>query len=302
MFDVGQLPSLENLRCFLAAAQHLSFRKGAEEVFLTPAAFGQRIKQLEESLGQQFFERTTRSVRMTEAGVRLVPLARATLREARRCRDELDDLDGHNRLPVRLMLGTRFELGASWILPAIIELPEELSHLDIEMYFGSGRDILERLEVGRVDCLVTSAPQARREWAAEFLHREHYVFVAAPSLIAARAMRRIEDAREHTLLDINETMPLARYLTSVVERPLEFERVRCCGAGIAVHEMALAGLGVAVLPEYMIRHDLEQRRLIRLLPDVQLLSDSFRLLYRRDAIFAHTMTQLAEYLRTRPLV
>jgi len=69
------LPSIESLRCFTAAAKLLNFRAAARSVALTPAAFGQRIKQLEEQLGTSLFHRTTRSVRLTESGLALLPAA-----------------------------------------------------------------------------------------------------------------------------------------------------------------------------------------------------------------------------------
>ena len=69
------LPSVDSLRCFCAAAKFLNFRAAARAVALTPAAFGQRIKQLEDQLGAQLFVRTTRSVRLSAAGLSLVPVA-----------------------------------------------------------------------------------------------------------------------------------------------------------------------------------------------------------------------------------
>ena len=46
MFGPGDLPSIMNLQCFVAAAEHLNFRRAASQLSLTPTAFGQRIKQL----------------------------------------------------------------------------------------------------------------------------------------------------------------------------------------------------------------------------------------------------------------
>jgi DNA-binding transcriptional LysR family regulator len=66
-------------------------------------------------------------------------------------------------------------------------------------------------------------------------------------------------------------------------------------------ERALGGFGVAVLPSYMIEKELASRRLVRLLPRVRLLSDSFRLLYRRGHRFAEPLNEIAEFLRRRPL-
>lgn len=298
MFDISHLPTLENLRCFLAAAEHLNFRRAAEAVHLTPAAFGQRIRQLELTLGHDLFLRTTRTVRLTEAGHRLIPPARATLREALQC---LDALDEHNPTPVHLVVGTRFELGGSWLVPALMTLPDELSHLKLDLYFGSGPDILERLRLGKLDCLITSAPQAHKEWAAEFLHREDYTFVATPTLLAQNPFTSPAHAPNHTLLDINDALALGRYLTSVSDRPLSFGAVRTCGATMAIRQMVLASLGVAVLPVYLIRGELERGELVEIMPGVQLLSDSFRLLFHNDTIFEPAIRKLGEYLRSQPL-
>src|SRR5437773_2384277 len=69
------LPSTENLRAFDAAARLLSFRAAARTVALTPAAFGQRIRQLEDQLGVALFRRTTRSVALPDPGLALLPEA-----------------------------------------------------------------------------------------------------------------------------------------------------------------------------------------------------------------------------------
>lgn len=265
---------------------------------MTPSAFGQRIKQLEETLGHELFERTTRSVELTRHGATLLPHAKRVVREAVSCHTALAE----GKLPpTQLILGTRFELGLSYVIPALLELPEHLAHLTLDVYFGSGDDILERLDHGHLDAIITSAPMARSNWSAEFLHREDYAFVAAPALIADTPFHTLDDARHHTMLDINHTLPLARYLTSVTERPLDFKEIRCFGAARAIQQMVVAGRGVAVLPEYMIADDLADGALVRLLPDTALLSDSFRLLYKHDALFTEAIASLAEYLRGRPL-
>ncbi len=61
-----RLPPLNSLRAFEAAARWLSFANAAEELFVTPAAVSQQIRQLEDYLGITLFHRMTRSVRLTE--------------------------------------------------------------------------------------------------------------------------------------------------------------------------------------------------------------------------------------------
>ena len=70
-----QLPPLELLLAFEAAARHLSFTKAAEELSLTQSAVSRQIQALEESLGGKLFERRTRALLLTENGQRLYQVA-----------------------------------------------------------------------------------------------------------------------------------------------------------------------------------------------------------------------------------
>jgi DNA-binding transcriptional LysR family regulator len=291
------LPSVESLRCFFAAAQHLNFRRAAGEVGLTATAFSERIRALERELGAQLFTRTTRRVELTAAGRALVPACERALGSVQAC---LSAVSTPEKLGVRLQLGTRFELGLSWLVPALIELERARPSFQVDLYFGSGRDILEQLERGAVDAAVTSAPVARANWRGDVLHPETYAFVGAAPLLRSRPLRTPRDARRHTLLDVDETLPLARYLMSATPA-IQFERIRLCGAGASVLARVLAGDGVAVLPTYMIAPDLRSKRLRVLLPRVRLLSDSFRLVYRQTSPHADALSELVGFLRGRPL-
>ena len=142
-------PDLESLRCFLAAASHLNFRRAAQSVALSPAAFGERIRRLEEDLEVQLFHRTTRRVTLTDAGVRLRPQAERCIGEAERCASVVTDEGGAHRHVIRI--GTRYELGLSWLVPALTELerarPERLLHL----CFGDTPELLPKVHGEELD-------------------------------------------------------------------------------------------------------------------------------------------------------
>ena len=93
---------------------HRSFRAAAAAVGLSPAAFSERIQRLEEDLGAKLLSRGGRQVRLTPAGERLLPHARQLLTDARRCREVVG---AGARQPYELNIGTRFELGLSWLVP-----------------------------------------------------------------------------------------------------------------------------------------------------------------------------------------
>src|SRR3954464_1844320 len=104
---------LDSFRCFDAAATTLSFRAAAARVHLSPAAFSDRIRRLEEDLGAPLLRRTTRQVALTDTGQRLLPLVREALAGADRVRAAAREAG--QPPPFELVLGTRYELGISWL-------------------------------------------------------------------------------------------------------------------------------------------------------------------------------------------
>jgi LysR family glycine cleavage system transcriptional activator len=296
------LPSIDSLRCFTAAAKLLNFRAAARSVALTPAAFGQRIKQLEEQLGSPLFHRTTRSVRLTDSGLALLPAAERCLLAAADC---VRTASGGSKTfaPMDVTVGTRHELGLSWILPQLDALTKSQPWLRLHLYFGSGADIVMRVRSMEIECAVTSSRITDPKLDSLRLHREEYVFVGATALLAKKPLRKSKHAEEHALLDTDASLSLFRYFRDAPGGgdQLHFGSVVSLGTIEAIRLRALASAGVAVLPEYLVRKDLASRRLTKVLPDVALLSDWFRLIFRADDPRRPIYEQMAGQMSGVPL-
>jgi DNA-binding transcriptional LysR family regulator len=180
-------------------------------------------------------------------------------------------------------MGTRHELGMSWIVPMLPHLRERLPHVLLDLYFGSGPDLEQRLKTFDLQCAVTSRLTTDPALDATRLTREDFAFVGAPSLLQHTPLSTIEDARHHTLVDVHSEAPLFRYFRDSPEAPdsMRFAAHRNMGAIAAIRAVLLTGVGVAVLPLHLIERDLECGTLVRLFPRVHLISDHFRLMYRR---------------------
>jgi DNA-binding transcriptional LysR family regulator len=293
--------SLESLKCFAEAARLLSFRAAARSVSLSPPAFGQRIRQLEMELDVRLFHRTTRTVLLTEEGVRLLPHARRALEAAAECHRVHGGTPAP--APVEVVLGTRHELGLSWIVPMLKSLAEAQEGLTVHLYFGSGADLLARVRGVAIDCAVTSTRLTDAKLDSIRLHREDYVFVGAPRLMKRTPLRRAEDAHAHTLYDITEELPLFRYWRDAPGGidSLRFGRIVQLGTIAAIRELVLHGDGVAVLPLYLVAADLRRRRLVTILPRITPLFDYFRLVFRVDDPRRALYAKLAAVMNAAPL-
>src|SRR3712207_5685798 len=129
------------IECFLAVARLGNVSRAAEEMYLTQPTLTARIKALEDEVGDQLFVRTSRGMRLTEAGRELVPFAE-------RCLGALDE--GKQRLrELRGASGGRLGLGTSpgvstYALPAILErFTAAHPRVAVSVRTGHSEDILE---------------------------------------------------------------------------------------------------------------------------------------------------------------
>ena len=111
MIDLGQLEA------FVQVAEHASFSRAGEALMLTQPTISARIQTLEREVGEQLFERSGRSVRVTEAGNALLPYARRVLETYRAGIGAIDEL--------RAAAGGRLRLGSArvigtYVLPTLL--------------------------------------------------------------------------------------------------------------------------------------------------------------------------------------
>src|SRR5437899_13090100 len=110
-----KLPPLIELRAFDAAARHLSFKKGAAELGVTPTAISHQIRLLERYCGRALFRRRPRPLSLTEAGARLFPVIRDGL-EAFGTAIAADKRDSDKR---PLFVTTYIAFTYLWLLPRL---------------------------------------------------------------------------------------------------------------------------------------------------------------------------------------
>src|SRR6187551_3842476 len=121
MHKPRDLPSLDLLKAFEAAARRLSFTKAGAELFLSQSAVSRQIQQLEEQLGVQLFLRRTRALLLTDAGQRYF---RAVAQVLEQLRDATVRLGAASQART-VTVTTTVTFAALWLVPRLADLQEK---------------------------------------------------------------------------------------------------------------------------------------------------------------------------------
>src|SRR5918998_5790517 len=115
MRNRNALPPLDLLVGFEAAARHLSFTKAGEELFLTQSAVSRQMKELEDQLGVELFQRRHRALVLTDAGRQFYASAAQVLTTMRAATDRLRAQVGKKALSVT----TTHSFASLWLIPRL---------------------------------------------------------------------------------------------------------------------------------------------------------------------------------------
>jgi len=260
-------PSAADLSVFLCTAQQLNFSKAAIELGLTPSALSHSVKALENRLGVRLFNRTTRSVALTEAGERLYARLKPAFRDID---DALEDLNHFRDKPsgnLRIACGRQacelvlLPIASEFLLayPDIrLEVVESDALLDIVANgFDAGVRFGDRLEADMVSLPI--GPTMRS------------VVVGSPAFFARHAApQKPEDL--HGLPCIRHRFPSGSIYRWELERggiaqEIEVNGPLTLGDVSLMVGPALQGLGLAYVFEDMVSEHLASGRLLQVLGD-----------------------------------
>jgi LysR family transcriptional regulator, cyn operon transcriptional activator len=188
---------LRHLRYFDALAETLNFTRAAERLHVTQSTLSHQIRQLEDELGAELFDRSTRHVRLTEAGELLRSYTTPALEQIDRGLhalrpDTADPLQGSLRLGTTHSFGTR--LVPMCVANFLVQAPGTV----VSVQELSARAIAEQLAADALDLGVGYRPQDAPElWFEALYHEELKLVVAATHPLARR--RRVRVAELHGL-------------------------------------------------------------------------------------------------------
>jgi DNA-binding transcriptional LysR family regulator len=258
---------LIELDAVVAVARHRNFRAAALELGLSRSALSQAVAALEQRLGVRLFNRTTRSVSLTEAGERFVASVSPALTDIR---DALDAAVSSRATPAGTLRINTAAGAARWMLrPIILEYLRRYPEMKVDIV-TEGR--LVDIVVDGFDAGVRLAEQVPQDMIAIPLSPDiRQVVVCAPSYLKGRQPPQTpQDLLAHRC--IRTRMPsgalyrweFERHGQSVVvdvDGPLTLDDMPM------MLEAALAGVGFGLLTEWSVVDDIAAGRLVRVLDE-----------------------------------
>ncbi len=255
------MATLENFRLvvFRAVAEQRSFRKAAEELYLTQPAVSLQIKALEEDLGVQLFDRTGQHIALTEVGRILLEFSRqasALLSQAER---EIAGASGEHTGELALGASTTI---AQYVLPRVLnEFKREYPRVHPTLISGNTEHIVDAVEQQKIALGFIEGPARSRDVKTEpFLEDELVLIASTAHELAERNLISCAELANTPLL-MRERGSGTRH---VIEMALERQNVKRSALQIvmeldsteAIKSAVEAGLGIGFVSRWALTKDL----------------------------------------------
>lgn len=292
-------PDLEHLRTFVTVYRTGSLTEAAALLGLSQPTVTARIKDMEAAFGHALFERSSSGVIPTVRGDELARAASYSV-------DALDDLLSSSLVgaPVAVQLGGPAELLSVMVVPRLAEVIAAIE-APVQLTFGLADSLLAMLRAGRLDIVVSAVRPQLPGVATAPLYDEEFLLVGAPSW-RENTLHGVEGTHAASWTGVPfvayaQNLPIIRrYWQSVFGRRPEGLEVSAVVPDLrGVRDAVLAGAGISVLPEYLVRADIAAGKLVLLdVPEVTPLNTVYVATRSGETVRNQRVRDLERELRT----
>jgi len=250
----SQLPPLNSIKVFDAAARLRSFKKAAVELHVTPTAVSHQIKALEESLGTLLFERKTRAIQLTKDGELLAETAYSILQQLTNVINEISSAKNI------ITVSTTSSFAAMWLVPNLDEFYKLYPEIEIAVKTRESVDDITKDR--RIDLVIRYGVYDELQKNSTKLVTEEVGMYATPTYIQS-----INSITEACLLETkwkNDSLPSFSW-NDFIRNKIDSDRkikLRHFDQEHHVIQAALAGQGIALVSSLLVEKAIAQNWLV----------------------------------------
>ena len=258
--------NLNELAIFTLISQEMSFTRAADHLQISKAAASKAISSLETRLGTRLFERTSRRLRLTEAGETLFTYAQRAIEEADDGEAAVSKLTEKPRGTLRVAMPVT--LAQSSVAPKLarfLRLYPEL-RLDVTLKGGQIDPIAQRVDVA----FQTTRPEVNSNVIQQRMVTVQLGIYASPDyLMNAPPLRSPQDLVQHSCLTLTSAREGIKWALYKDGKRWEVRlRGRVAIGDPVVHQrLCLDAAGIAILPNWLVKENVKNNYLFRVLPE-----------------------------------
>jgi DNA-binding transcriptional LysR family regulator len=286
--------TLDELQAFVAIVDTGSITTAAEQLDLTISATSRTLSRLEEKLQTTLLRRTTRRLELTEEGAAFLQHARAILDSV----DEAEEQMAARRMrPVGRL---RVDAATPFMLHVIVPLLEgfRARYPDIELELNSNEGIIDLIE-RRTDVAFRIGPLMDSTLHARPIGGSRIRVLASPAYLTRYGIPTVlPQLGTHSLLGFKQPASLNDWpLREADGTHLHIKPSIASSSGETLRQMALAGLGIVCLSDFMTREDRKSGKLVQLFSEETLVVfQAINAVYYRNTTLASRITCFLDYV------
>lgn len=262
------------LEIFVEVMRQGSFAAVARERNIDPSSVSRTIAALESEIGVRLFQRTTRQLAPTEAGITYFQRVEPLVEEMQQAIIAAKDISGQPKGTLRVTASVSF--GLKCIVPLLPKFEAMYPELTVELLLT---DAVVDLFAERIDVAVRLGQLADSTFIAQQLMRTRYWVCASPDYLQQWGQPQTpSDVEQHNCL----LFPLAGFRTrwTFKDKDGDLKEISVRGRTIisnalALQQCARAGMGLALLPHWLIDEDVDTNKLVNLFPHYQVTATDF---------------------------
>lgn len=289
--------TLDELQAFVAVVDTGSITAASEQLGLTISATSRTLARLEEKLQTTLLRRTTRRLELTEEGTAFLQSARAILASV----DEAEEQMAARRMqPVGRL---RVDAATPFMLHVIVPLLEgfRAQYPGVELELNSSEGIIDLIEK-RTDVAFRIGPLKDSTLHARPIGTSRLRVLASPAYLKRHGTpAKPAQLAQHALLGFNQPETLNDWpLRDADGNTVHIKPTIASSSGETLRQLALAGLGIACLSDFMTHDDRQGGRLVQLFTSKTLdVRQSINAVYYRNTTLASRIACFIDYLIKR---
>jgi DNA-binding transcriptional LysR family regulator len=292
------MDKLESMRAFTRVVAAGGFAAAAREMGLSRSTVNKLVIGLENELGVQLLYRSTRQVSTTETGLAFYERCVEILASVEEAERSIDRLQGEPR--GRLKINAPMTFGTMYLAPALADFLVQYPELQVQLTLNDR--FIDPLEEGFDITVRIAKVQQSSSLVVRALGLAQLVFCAAPSYLQARGIPLVpEDLRQHSCLHYGQisfdTQWTLRGKDGV--QTITVSGVLCSNNGEVLRDGAIRGLGITLLPQFIVAKELQQGILQEILVDYRAEELSICAIYPLNRHLSTKICLIIEFLQQK---